>query len=847
MIPYASFLYFGVLAYVVVPAVLLAFVGGGSRLWILLATAGMLVVQYGGILQIEPGLAVRELWIVASFALFEWAVAAGFLRLRARGDRRCIFYGALLLAVLPMAAGKYVPAFVPQFQFGFLGISYVTLRALDIIICTQDRLIAALPLGQFFTYLFFFATISSGPIDRYRRFTGDWARQRTRAELLEDLDGATHRLFRGFLYKFILAALIDQYWLRPAAGRADLLGTLSYMYAYSFYLFFDFAGYTAFAVAVSYVFGIRTPENFNRPFLAHNIRDFWNRWNITLSWWLRDHIYMRFVMAAMKGQWFASKYVASYLGLILAFGLMGVWHGAALHFVLYGLYHGVLLASHEAFARWNRRRNLWGDGPVWHAAAVVGNFHCVCFGFLLFSGHLTMADGSGRRAADGVPPAYDGRYEKADCDEVGGWAWDAAHPAAPLDVEIVADGRVIGRVRADLQRRDLAEAGKGSGAHGFIFVLPDRLRDGWPHEIGVRVAGTGVELEGGPRSIACGARVRNMDGREGAHEVADCAVVSGWARDATQPGVPISVDVYDGATLMGTVVADREWRGSGGPGAGRHGFSYRMPVALRDGAPHSVAVRIGGTNIPLAGTPRIVTCSETYAPAPNVPDAEPAAVTATATAVGEARPVSPAYVDNRDGTITAAHTGLVWEKKIAMDGVIDRGNPHDADNCYPWAGTCAAGGVECRVDADCGGQGPCRADDCQANAPEGRTIFQWLAALNAAHFAGHDDWRLPTSQELYGLVNPLEEGDPATNAAFVGASCGGTCVDAGDPACSCTQPGLYWAGADAPAPDDAWMGLFYCNGHLFLDVKANTFFVRAVRGGTPERGATVPPVTSGRP
>ena len=73
------------------------------------------------------------------------------------------------------------------------------------------------------------------------------------------------------------------------------------MYAYSLYLFFDFAGYTAFAIGVGYLFGIHTPENFQRPFLARDIRDFWNRWHISLSWWFRDHVYMRFVMAASDG------------------------------------------------------------------------------------------------------------------------------------------------------------------------------------------------------------------------------------------------------------------------------------------------------------------------------------------------------------------------------------------------------------------------------------------------------------------------------------------------------------------------------------------------------------------
>src|SRR5262249_1655924 len=153
----------------------------------------------------------------------------------------------------------------------------------------------------------------------------------------------------------------------------------------------------------------------------------------------RDHVYMRFVMAAKKGRWFKSRYLPSYLGLLLAFGLMGLWHGPTANYLLYGLYHGVLLSAYEAFGRWNERRKLWGDGLLWHAAGVFGTFNCVCFGFLLFSGHLTDARPQARSA--NAAHAYGGRYEKAGCDEIGGWAWDASNPRTPIGVDIYADGR----------------------------------------------------------------------------------------------------------------------------------------------------------------------------------------------------------------------------------------------------------------------------------------------------------------------------------------------------------------------------------------------------------------------
>ena len=150
-------------------------------------------------------------------------------------------------------------------------------------------------------------------------------------------------------------------------SRRDSCRSLSYMYAYTLYLFFDFAGYSAFAVGFSYLLGIRTPENFDRPFLARDIRDFWNRWHMSLSFWFRDHIYNRFLFTALKGRWFRSPQLASSAGYLLTMGLMGLWHGTALHFLAYGLYHGVLLAVTSTLDR-RFKSNRLINSPDWSLA-----------------------------------------------------------------------------------------------------------------------------------------------------------------------------------------------------------------------------------------------------------------------------------------------------------------------------------------------------------------------------------------------------------------------------------------------------------------------------------------------
>jgi membrane protein involved in D-alanine export len=511
VIPYAHFSWFAFLLYPVVSTVVVGLIGRLTWRWILFWTAVVLAVQFGERTVFVGGIAVQEFCIVASYGGYQWLVTSVFLRMERRAN--WIFALAIAMTLLPLIVAKSGAAFATQSPLGFLGISYVTFRVLDLIVCINDRLVTKVRPAEFFGYLFFFPTISAGPIDRYRRFTLDWHRTRTRSDFLNDLDCAVHRLFTGFLYKFILAALIKTHWLDRSTG-SDLLSLASYMYAYSFYLFFDFAGYSEFAIGVSYIFGIHTPENFRRPFLAPNIRDFWNRWHISLSWWFRDHVYMRFMLAATKGRWFASQQVASSLGFFLTFGLMGLWHGTESQYIAYGLYHAALLSAYGIFARWSKKRRVSAQRRFSRPFGIFITFNAVCFGFLIFSGRLTHPP---KVAASAAEPEYEqvieslvgveGRLEVADRNLIGGWAWDSQHPDAIVSVDIYDNGRLIRTVRAEGYRADLAAANYGNGLHGFEISTPPALRSG-RHEIRAKLAGSDIDLKDGLRTIDTRARQR---------------------------------------------------------------------------------------------------------------------------------------------------------------------------------------------------------------------------------------------------------------------------------------------------------------------------------------------------
>jgi membrane protein involved in D-alanine export len=389
MIPFADFLYFGISLYVLIPNLIFGWLKRISKSWVVIATGIMLVVQYGVVKTILPNMITWDLWVLLGYGVIQFVIGYTFLLTRRHTANKWAFYIAILLSLLPLLLGKYLPLFQPSYGIVFIGLSYVTFRSLDVIIGIQDGMIKTLSPIQYLVFLLFFATISSGPIDRYQRFKEEWEHQRSFSEFLQDMDGGVHRVMTGLLYKFIIASIVKEYWMDVAAAGTGFWPNVSYMYAYTLYLFFDFAGYSAFAVGFCYFFGIHTLENFNHPFLARNIRDFWNRWHISLSTWFRDHVYSRFVLTAMKGHWFKDKYVASYLGYVLSMGLMGIWHGTSWNYLIYGLYHAVLLILNDVIDRLNKKYKwLPKNHFAWNTFSIFVTIQLVCFGLLIFSGRL---------------------------------------------------------------------------------------------------------------------------------------------------------------------------------------------------------------------------------------------------------------------------------------------------------------------------------------------------------------------------------------------------------------------------------------------------------------------------
>ncbi len=166
------------------------------------------------------------------------------------------------------------------------------------------------------------------------------------------------------------------------------LNSLNYMYAYSLYLFFDFAGYSSFAVGTSYIIGIKTPENFDKPFLSKDMKEFWTRWHISLSRWFGDYLYSRILLNSMRKKRFKDRFRASHFAQMITMLILGVWHGLEVFYIIYGIYQGSVLVLTDILQRKSKFYKKHKKEKWFQRVQVLINFHVASFGLLLFSGYL---------------------------------------------------------------------------------------------------------------------------------------------------------------------------------------------------------------------------------------------------------------------------------------------------------------------------------------------------------------------------------------------------------------------------------------------------------------------------
>jgi D-alanyl-lipoteichoic acid acyltransferase DltB (MBOAT superfamily) len=230
----------------------------------------------------------------------------------------------------------------------------------------------------------FFPHLVAGPILRPGDFLNK-LRPETMPDQTEAPLEAISLLARGFFKKLVLAnriaLAVDPFFLHLGDASTAGVWALPYTYLYAFQIYFDFSGYTDIARGLALLFGFRWPDNFHWPYLAGSIQEFWRRWHITLSLFLRDYLYIP-LGGSRRGTWRTN------LNLMLTMLLGGLWHGASWSFMLWGGLHGtyLLLNRHWYACLWRKRLavRLPTLRPVGRILSIALTFHCVCLAWCFF-------------------------------------------------------------------------------------------------------------------------------------------------------------------------------------------------------------------------------------------------------------------------------------------------------------------------------------------------------------------------------------------------------------------------------------------------------------------------------
>ena len=315
-----------------------------------------------------------------AFIVYQYFLVFLAQRIEAKRLKPLVF-----LSILPLVINK-VFALTSLHLLAFIGISYMSFKTIQIMLEISDGLIKEkISIKDYLQFLLFFPTVSAGPIDRSRRFLKEINEVMPRKEYLELAGDGVYRIVLGLLYKVVLSTYVYQ-MLLALSNTGTVAYSIKYMYLYTLYLFFDFAGYSLMAVGSSNILGIQTPMNFNKPFLSVDIKDFWTRWHITLSTWLRDFVFSRVLMQVIRKKWFKNRLHNATYAYMVNMLVMGFWHGLSVSYIVYGFYHGVLMAGFEVyqkksnFYKKNKNKN-WYKLLSWFVT-----MNLVMVGFFIFSG-----------------------------------------------------------------------------------------------------------------------------------------------------------------------------------------------------------------------------------------------------------------------------------------------------------------------------------------------------------------------------------------------------------------------------------------------------------------------------
>ncbi len=345
---------------------------------VVICAAGLSVLVSGGVITLAF-LAFDCVLVGATWGL----IRAG----RVSGAGGIIWIIALIIA---LAASKLIQTQALIGPAVWIGISYLIFRLIHMTVDARSGRLGTLTLAETIVYTLHPATLVAGPIDRAPHNVAEQRSPRTPPQPY--LADGLWRLFIGVFKKVALANLCYEFVAAHDITRAPYnhLRGIAWLWllAYTFYIYFDFAGYSDIAIGVARLMGIRLPENFANPYMQPNIARFWQAWHITLSNWLRDYLFFPISRRLLKRYGTARSVPILLISHLTTMFLCGLWHGLGSGFAAWGVWHGVGLFAYSQVTPLRRRFNL--PAPP-KAASILITFGFVALGWVFFSNDVGTA------------------------------------------------------------------------------------------------------------------------------------------------------------------------------------------------------------------------------------------------------------------------------------------------------------------------------------------------------------------------------------------------------------------------------------------------------------------------
>jgi alginate O-acetyltransferase complex protein AlgI len=268
-----------------------------------------------------------------------------------------------------------------------VGISFWTFQGLSFLFDTYREEEIDPTLLEFCLYMAFWPTVLAGPVCRLPEMLPQL--RRVSSFNAADISAGAQRLLIGIVMKMVLAQLLASGLTANAGVSAGFdrvkagwgsLDVLLLGIGFGLQLFFDFAGYSHMVIGAARLFGFRLEENFDRPFLSLTPSVFWTRWHMSLSFWIRDYVFVPLAMKRRELWW-------QYLSLVFAMTLFGLWHAAKATFVVWGFYHGLLLIAHRLGQRIKRHLPVVGFPFLGALMSWFATFCLISLGWIFFRAH----------------------------------------------------------------------------------------------------------------------------------------------------------------------------------------------------------------------------------------------------------------------------------------------------------------------------------------------------------------------------------------------------------------------------------------------------------------------------